>query len=302
MNEIKSPLNYTGGKFKLLPQILPLFPEKIGNFYDLFTGGANVCVNVNAEYVCACDINKNIIDLFTYFKEKDLTELFNEIEQVIVAYGLSDTSKNGYDFYGCNSSDGLASFNKSGFALLKKDYNNPNHTKWNKNLLFYVLIIFGFNNQIRFNSKGEFNISTGKRDFNQNMKRNLLNFVQKIQSMNIEFKNTSALDIVVSGEENDFVYVDPPYLISVATYNESDGWNLEKEQQLLNYLNNLNDKGIKFALSNVIEHKGEKNEVLNDWVKKNQFNMHMLNFSYSNSSYQAKSKDTITKEVLITNY
>jgi len=26
---IKSPLNYTGGKFKLLPQLVPLFPEEI---------------------------------------------------------------------------------------------------------------------------------------------------------------------------------------------------------------------------------------------------------------------------------
>lgn len=25
---IKSPLNYTGGKYKLLPQIIPLLPEK----------------------------------------------------------------------------------------------------------------------------------------------------------------------------------------------------------------------------------------------------------------------------------
>ena len=36
---IKSPLNYTGGKFKLLPQILPLFPNDINRFIDLFGGG-----------------------------------------------------------------------------------------------------------------------------------------------------------------------------------------------------------------------------------------------------------------------
>ena len=31
---IQSPLNYTGGKFKLLPQILPLFPQNI-NVLDI---------------------------------------------------------------------------------------------------------------------------------------------------------------------------------------------------------------------------------------------------------------------------
>lgn len=36
---IKSPLNYIGGKYKILNQILPLFPKKINNFVDLFTRG-----------------------------------------------------------------------------------------------------------------------------------------------------------------------------------------------------------------------------------------------------------------------
>ena len=38
MSYIKSPLNYVGGKYKLLPQIVPLFPEKIHTFIDLFGG------------------------------------------------------------------------------------------------------------------------------------------------------------------------------------------------------------------------------------------------------------------------
>lgn len=45
---IKSPMNYTGGKYKLLPQIQPLFPTDINMFVDLFTGGRNIAVNVNA--------------------------------------------------------------------------------------------------------------------------------------------------------------------------------------------------------------------------------------------------------------
>ena len=48
---IKSPLNYTGGKYKLLPQLLPIIlpPHKneINTFVDLFTGGGNVVANVN---------------------------------------------------------------------------------------------------------------------------------------------------------------------------------------------------------------------------------------------------------------
>ena len=36
---IKSPLNYIGGKYQLLPQILPKFPQRMNRFFDLFSGG-----------------------------------------------------------------------------------------------------------------------------------------------------------------------------------------------------------------------------------------------------------------------
>ena len=46
---IQSPLNYIGGKYKILPQILPLFPSRIRTFVDLFCGGCNVGINVSAD-------------------------------------------------------------------------------------------------------------------------------------------------------------------------------------------------------------------------------------------------------------
>lgn len=60
---IKSPLNYTGGKFKLLPQILPLFPQT-NNFLDLFCGGCNVSVNVNSNKITCNDNQLFLIGLY----------------------------------------------------------------------------------------------------------------------------------------------------------------------------------------------------------------------------------------------
>ena len=57
-NYVKGPLNYTGGKHKLLPQILPLFPKEINTFVDLFCGGGNVTVNVEAKRIIGNDSEK----------------------------------------------------------------------------------------------------------------------------------------------------------------------------------------------------------------------------------------------------
>ena len=61
---IQSPLNYTGGKYKLLPQILPLFPQGVNCFVDLFCGGCNVGINVEAKKIIYNDIDEHLLYLF----------------------------------------------------------------------------------------------------------------------------------------------------------------------------------------------------------------------------------------------
>ena len=51
MKYIKSPLNYTGGKYKLLNSLFDIFPNNINTFVDLFAGGFNVGINVNANKI-----------------------------------------------------------------------------------------------------------------------------------------------------------------------------------------------------------------------------------------------------------
>lgn len=300
---VKSPLNYTGGKFKLLNQIIPLFPnpENIDNFYDVFCGGANIIANYFAKNNHGNDIERNVIELFNYLKNTNIDYILSEIDKLIIKYSLSDSTKNGYEFYKCESSTGLGSYNRNGYNSLKTDFNSSNFV-FDKNIMFYALIIFGFNNQIRYNSKNQFNISVGKRDFNKNIKRNLENFTDRLQNLHIDFNVKNFDDIQIDYSKNNFIYADPPYLITTATYNERDGWNLEKEERLLNFLKNNSDKGVKFALSNVIEHKNKKNDMLENWALTNGFKIHYLDHSYDNSSYQAKDKGSKTSEVLITNY
>ena len=96
------------------------------------------------------------------------------------------------------------------------------------------------------------------------------------------------------------MYCDPPYLVTCASYNEQDGWNETKEKELLDLLDKINNKGVKFALSNVLENKGKSNIILKEWSKK--YNVIHLNNTYGNCNYHAKDKSkNSTDEVLILN-
>ena len=301
---IQSPLNYTGGKFKLLPQILPLFPQNINIFVDLFCGGANVGVNVESNRTILNDTDDNLTYLFNMFKNLG-SDCLPLLDEIIEKYGLSQSAEHGYEYYGCDSGTGLAPYNKDKFLKLREDFNNSPDPGYYHYAMLYVLIIYSFNNQIRFNRQGQFNLPVGKRDFNEKMKDKLNKFITRLTSKRYEFSNYDFRNFDISQLNSDsFVYADPPYLITCATYNEQGGWNEQDERDLLKFLDKLHLNNIKFALSNVLRSKGKENSILINWTNKNsnKYRVINLNFDYNNSNYQVKDKNSVTEEVLIINY
>jgi site-specific DNA-adenine methylase len=93
---------------------------------------------------------------------------------------------------------------------------------------------------------------------------------------------------------------DPPYLLGVATYNENGAWNLTKEIALLEYLDELNTKGVKWALTNVTHHKGMVNEYLIEFAKF--YKTIQIDNDYKQCNYQIKETEGETREILVLNY
>jgi len=283
---IRSPLNYIGGKYRLLNQIIPLFPKEIDTFVDLFAGGCNVGINIKANKIIFNDNLTYLIKLFKVFKSSDVKTIIDHIENRINEFELSKTNENGYKEF--------------------RNFYNQNKTT----LDLFVLIAYSFNHQIRFNNSHQFNNPFGKNrsSFNETMKYNLINFISKLKSGNFNFLNKNFEDFDFSQlTQNDFVYCDPPYLITTGSYNDGKrgfkGWTEKEEIELLDILDNLNTQNIKFALSNVIQHKGKENKLLENWLKEREYKINFINKNYSNSNYQTKIRDkNASIEVLITNY
>lgn len=276
---IKSPLNYIGGKYRLLPQILPYFPKRINTFVDLFAGGLDVSLNIQANHVVCNDINNYVIGLFEYFQQNTIENILTDIHRTINEYCLTKQNNDGY-------------------YALREEYNRTHSS-----VHLFLLVCFGFNHQFRFNSNGKFNNPFGKNrsSYNANTESNLILMHEKLQ--NIEFHigefrefNTDFMN------NNDFLYADPPYLISCGSYNDGKrgfaGWSANDDVALFEMLDSLNARHIRFALSNVIRHKGIENTRLLEWA--GNYHIHNLNASYANSNYQATASETV--EVLITNY
>lgn len=290
MNElyIKSPLNYIGGKYKILNQIIPKFPKKINTFVDLFGGGFNVGINVDAETVVYNDVIEPLCELINYFSDNEADEVIKKLE---------DNIKN----------NSLDKENTDAFLQLRNKYNHNIYENEDEKILdFYSLVLYSFNYQIRFNQNMKYNTPFGKNrsSYNPNIKKNLEKFIKKINKTNVKITKDKFADFDFSNlGEDDFVYCDPPYLITTGSYNDGNrgikDWTLEDEKKLLDILDDLNSRGVKFALSNVLIANDKKNEILTEWSKK--YTVYIIENSFNNSNYRRKKKDD-TIEVLITNY
>jgi DNA adenine methylase len=295
----RSPLFYVGDKYRLMNQILDLFPKEINNFYEPFVGGGTVFLNVEAKKYSLNDIDKHLVNIHKFLikNAKDSEKFFKDVEKIIHKYKLSHSYKKDI------VPDSLkkefkktyyARFNKKGYQKLRECVNK---NKKNDPLIIYILLIYGFNRMLRFNGGGKFNLPVGNVDFNKNVVSALNNYFDFVQDKKIKFTSKDFRKFFDKDNysKNDFVYLDPPYLITASEYNKF--WNERSEFDLLNMIDELNKKDVKFAFSNVTHYNSSKNYLLIEWMKK--YKVHKIESNYI--SYHNNKRKKI-KEVLIANY
>lgn len=232
---------------------------------------------MEAEHIVYNDQVTPLANLLVELYEEPLESSLEEIDYYINKYSLSKE-------------------NQEGYLKLREDYNEKP-----RSIMFYTLICYAFNNQIRFNSKCEYNMPFGKNrsSFNPTLRKRFIAFVEALKKKDVQFYAHDFLDVfnqIIPNLKEPFVYCDPPYYNSTASYNENGGWTAENEQTLLAMLDKMDSHNIKFALSNNLKYD---NPFLKNW--KNKYNIHYLSHSYSNCNYQKKDKSP-DEEVLITNY
>jgi len=295
----RSPLFYMGDKFKLLSEILGYFPLKINKYIEPFVGGGSVFLNVNANNYLLNDINSSIVNLHKFLIKysENPDEFFKRIINKIEYYNLSRSFKEDIVPLSLKkkwNKTYYAKFNREGYEKLKNDFNRKNKKDY---FDLYLLLIYGFNRIIRFNSKGEFNIPVGNVDFNKNVYNSLKEYFKVVKMKKIELYNYNFIDFIhkIRFEEDDFIYFDPPYLITNSEYNKI--WDENSEKNLITILDILGKNKINFAISNVIEYKGKENSIFIDWAKN--YNLVRINSNYI--SFHDNSIKNFT-EVLVMNY
>lgn len=273
------PLNYIGSKAKVVPDILRLQPENYDTFIDAFGGGFNVGINITAKKVIYNDLNYLVANLIRSFREHDTYDYLLYIKRIIKKFGLEKA-------------------NGPAYLEARSYYNSLPAEKRDPRLLF-TIILYGFQQQIRFNSQHDFNNPVGMRWFNDKILEKMISFSRQIKEGNYEFSCQNYKELRSQMTPSSFVYFDPPYNLTTGSYNDGkrgfDGWNKELEAELFSFADDLNQSGVPFMLSYVVEHKGATNQELLDWINKRGYRLIQLGDIIGISGSRRK-------EVLIVNY
>ena len=283
-----------GNKKKLINKgLIDLFPKGINTFYDLFAGSAIVSMNVEANKYFVNDIDYHLYELYAMFKVFSDDVIIRHIEDRIDEYGLARerTKRNEY-----KDKEKIEQY-KAAYMKLRTEYNKYQGA----NVLdFYTLMFYSFSQQFRFNSKGDFNMPCGNDCFSDKNREYISNGTKFFKRDNVKINNGDFQKLCVEElNKDDFVYLDPPYFNTTATYNENNGWSEDDENTLYSLCERLNENEIKFGISNVFENKNTKNQKLIDWCDKNKWNV----YTFDKFTYMACGKgNSNAKEVFITNY
>lgn len=230
--KLKPCIKWAGGKRAIMSQIIPYFPDKIGNYVEPFAGGLSVLLelynsNKISGKIYINDNMKPLMALYSYIKN-DITRLIEELQN-----NTNYTIKTKEQFL----------TNKARFNQVKND--NSLETA----CLFVYLNKIGFNGMYRENKQGEYNIPYGNKEkasvFIENELNNLHSFMKEVNVTCNDYTYIEDLDL----KEGDLVYFDPPYHNTFNSYSavKFD----EKDQVKLKDLTvKLKSKGVNVIVSN----------------------------------------------------
>lgn len=210
-------IKWSGSKRSQAWNIVKLFPE-FNRYYEPFVGGASIAYALNpAKGVCG-DICVPLIDLWEIIKN-DPDKLINEYKKNWIRL-----QEEGHVFY-----------------YYIRDRFNKTQNPYDLFFLSRTCV----NGLIRFNKDGLFNNSlhhTRKGIHPEKLHKILLDWSNRLK--NIEFRKGDYRVTTQDITKNDFIYLDPPYFNTRGRYYGTIDFD-----EFITFLESLNSKGIKFALS-----------------------------------------------------
>ena len=268
-------VKWAGGKRQLLNDLNQRLPINFNSYYEPFVGGGALFMNLSHSQTVIADVSEELV--LTY------QVVVNHLELLIKALDNHEIEhkKRPLEYYyevrSLDRDPGLKQLSEIEVAAR-----------------FIYLNKACFNGLYRVNSKGYFNVPSGKKENITTYNKENLEFLSRYLRENVDIRlgdfETSCHDV----KSGDFVFFDPPYdLLNETTFEKYNANSFGKEGQirLANFAKDLDKKGVYFMVTN------HNTPLINELYK--DFNIEVVQVKRMINS---DSSNRVGEEVIITNY
>ena len=304
--KIPSPkpiLKWVGGKTQIMDKLVTEFPVEMNSYREIFLGGGSVLLTLLSYVkrgvikisgkVYAYDLNEPLIYIYKNIQSHH-NELYDKLHEIIEEFnecGNGELNRKPANL------EEAKELRENYYYWMRSEYNRLTLDE-QKGIQGSAMFIFlnktCFRGVFRVGPNG-FNVPYGHYNNPEIMNKEHLDVIHDL-IQNVIFKCCDFSTSIAEVEENDFVYLDPPYAQETDTsfvgYTK-DGFNLDHHNGLFNLIRGMTGSKKKMILSNadvslVRENfTNEKYEILSLLCKR---------------SINSKNPDAKAKEVIIRNY
>jgi DNA adenine methylase len=217
-------LKYRGGKSREIPRFLQYIPDNFNRYIEPFFGGGAVYFYIEPDNAIINDINTRLMTFYEQLRNQyprmreQLDELQRQYEANQLAYKRLKAE---------HPEDRVPNANEDLYYHIRELFNRPDDT-YLDGVLYFFINKTAYSGMIRYNNNGDYNVPFGRYpNFNARMiTQRHSELLQRAELFSLDYSQIFAM-----AEDDDFIFLDPPYDCVFNDYGNIDMMNGFDETQ-----------------------------------------------------------------------
>lgn len=234
-------IKYRGGKSREIIHFINNMPKEYSRYIEPFFGAGALFFYLQPEKAIINDINYRLYSFYQEMKEK-----YPEArEQLDVLQNIYEQNQKEYEEIKANRpEEHIANKNEALYYLMRDAFNHKAETAYLDSVAYYFINKTAYSGMIRYNANGEYNVPFGRyKHFNTKLITDEhYKLLQRAEIYNLDYS-----EIFNMADENDFIFLDPPYDCIFSDYgneNYKEGFGEDEHRRLANDFRNLSGKAL----------------------------------------------------------
>ena len=233
-------LKYRGGKSREIPRFLQYIPDDFNRYVEPFFGGGAVFFYLEPDNAIVNDLNQRLMTFYTQLRNNYAT-MRTQLDELQSLY-----EKNQLEFKELkykNPEIRVPNANEELYYNMRTLFNNPDDTYLDGDLYFFINKT-AYSGMIRYNNNGEYNVPFGRYP---NLNTKLITQQHSELLQRAELYSVDYREIFDMTQEDDFIFLDPPYDCVFNDYGNIDlmnGFDEAEHRRLAADFRNLNCRAL----------------------------------------------------------